>query len=336
VDEIIDEKIWSKIGYLMNSASTGLDIDMINNKVRNNFYDKILKKCKNKKCIEVGGGTGLLSIIALKHGATHVTCFEHDLNTYNALNNAIKYCNLQSKITLINENFTSYSIEKHNLYDCELIFHELFGKNLWNDPGWPLRGSFDKKINIEIIPNKLVSNFYIAEVKDEKFVSKLLNKSNIPKFNPGIEVDEKFVEFYNNCIYKFNNCKDLAKHTCIVKKIKPLTKFNLEKKDFKKIYTHCFDLNHSNYLETKIKINLPKSKNPYILTSNCKVECDDNQIFTWQFCGSSEIFFISCASDDVYFELNTLTGIVKIDDIVVSVGDSVDNWYREGQVKYLK
>lgn len=325
MSEIIDEKIINKIGNLMTTLC-GLNIGMINNKVRNKFYDEILKKCKNKKCIEVGGGTGLLSLIALKHGALHITCFEQEINTYMVLKDVIEYCNLQNKITLINEKFTSDSIQTHHLDDCDLIFHELFGSNLWNDVGWPIRNTFDKKINIDIIPNKLISEFYLAEIEN---VNNLFEKKYLPRFDPGIEVDEKFVQFYNHCIDKFNSSKTNNKNGCIFKKVLLESSENffykIKKNSLRKIYKHCFDLNLSDYSETKLRIKLPKSEKPYVLLPIYKVECDQVSTKAAESFGNMEAFIILCDSDEVYFELDTLNGTVKIDNNVVSSGAST--WY---------
>lgn len=322
---MVDEKIINKLGNLMTTPC-GLNIQLINNQVRNDFYDKILKKCKNKKCIDVGGGTGLLSLIALKHGATHITCFEQEFHTYNILNEVINYCDLQNKITLVNEKFTSSdSIQKHNLHNCDLIFHELFGSNLWNDIGWPIRDTFNKKIDIEIIPNKLISNFYFAKIID----TDLFDKKYLPEFDPGIEVDEKFVYFYNYCINQFNNSENVNKHNCVFKKIlvENFTKYKnkVEKKSIKKIYSHFFDFNTSDYFETVIKFKLPRCEHPYILFPIYNVECGEYSIKQSDGFGLSELFFISCDSDNVYFELDTLNGMIKIDNSVAS--DATSIWW---------
>ena len=46
----------------------GIYLPMINDAIRNQFYEKIIAKAVNgKSCTDVGFGTGFLSILALKH-----------------------------------------------------------------------------------------------------------------------------------------------------------------------------------------------------------------------------------------------------------------------------
>ena len=328
-----------EIGSLMRPdiLAGGLEIGLINNKIRNRFYDEILKKCKNKKCIEVGAGSGLLSLIALKHGATHITCFEQEINTFMILKDAVQYCGLQDKITLINEKFTSDSIHKHHLHDCDLIFHELLGSNMWNDDGWPIRNTFDKKIDVEIIPNKLIGEFYIADMYEGnrlfgpgRYLDFLVRTEEIPNFDPGVEIDEKFVQFYNRCIDYFNSNASNHENQCLFKKVLFESQrgfFNVvQEGTLKKLYKHCFDLNTSDYSETIIKIKLPKSRKPYMLLPTYKTECDESEMKMTTLCGFyAEAFVIFCDSDDAYFELDTLNGTIKIGNRVAFNGSST--WY---------
>lgn len=65
-----------KINWL---SDDGVNLLMINDVPRNAFYSKILSKnVQGKKCCDVGFGTGMLSILALKHGATSIIAYEKD------------------------------------------------------------------------------------------------------------------------------------------------------------------------------------------------------------------------------------------------------------------
>lgn len=312
-----------KVHELM-STLCGLNIHMMNHKIRNTFYDNILKKCSNKKCIEVGGGSGILSLIAFKHGASHITCFEQEFYTFNVLQEVVDYCKLNDKIKLINEKFTSDSIEKHGLWDYDIIFHELFGQNLWDDIGWPIRNTFNKKIDIEITPNNLISNFYIIET-DHNVANELFEKTNLPRFDPGIEIDDRFVSFYNYCIDEFDSNKNPTRCSFKLLELKRVTNL-IDKKSIKKYHTHCFDLNNDNYDETVIKIKLPKLDNPYFFLPIYSVSDGEFSMKMDEAIGGNpEVFFISCSSEDVFFELNMLNGMIKIDNIVASHG--VPIWY---------
>lgn len=63
-----------KINWL---SDDGVNLPMTNDVSRNVFYNKILSKnVQGKKCCEIGFGTNLLSILAIKHGASSVIAYE--------------------------------------------------------------------------------------------------------------------------------------------------------------------------------------------------------------------------------------------------------------------
>lgn len=326
----MDEKILAKVGPLM-TRFCGLGIKMINDKVRNRFYDQLLKECGGKKCIEVGGGSGLLTLLALKHGAEHIVCFEMEVKVCEVLKDVVEHCGYNDKVTIINEKFKSSSIEKYNLQNYDLIFHELFGDNIWNDLGWPIRSTFDRRIDIPIIPNLCINDFYIFDVKEES-VSRINNLTQkIPEFNPGVDIELKFIEYYNKCIEYFN-IKGNEDSECIVKKINVKTFSSEIKKEFigeiKHYHRYLFDLNSSDYDDIFIKFKLPKKENPYVLLPIYRVGSSDNILRldesenSWE---KSDAFLITTKKENVWFELNMINGTIKIDDIVVSSG--VPLWY---------
>lgn len=329
----MNDDIISKVGPLM-MRFCGLGIQMINDKVRNNFYDQLLESCENKKCIDVGGGSGILTLLALKHGAKHVTCFEMEVQVFEVLNDVINHCGLTDKVTLINKKFKSSDIEKYNLQDYDLIIHELFGNIIWNDLGWPIRSTFDKKIDIEIIPNLCINDFYFIEIDDDKIFKEeefeLYNKK-IPKFEPGVLIDEKFVEYYNHCIEYFNTNKN-DYDDVFIKKINfsdIIKKFNSDfSKKIKKYYSYSFDLNGDNYDEKIIKFELPLTEKPYLFFPIYRIGTDDQILRldhsekSWDHPGA---FLIHSKNKNIFFELNMLNGTIKINDIVFSSGSPL--WY---------
>lgn len=322
----MNKDILTKIGPLMlQSPTCGLNISMINNKLRNKFYDELLKKCKGKKCIEIGGGSGILTFLALKHGAKHVTCFEMDKKVYEVLSDVVSHCGISDKITLINEKFvSSKSIKKYNLEGYDLIFHELFGGSIWNDLGWPIRSTFDQKSSIPILPNKCMCNFYIIPLSKDKKVEITLK---IPKFSPGVELDPLFIDYYNFGI-DFHNKNDIKEYECFVKEIS-LNNFKSSEllKSMKKYHSFCFDLSNSDYTQTAIKFNLPNLDNPYIFLPIYEVGFDNNILKLTQASGfeNPRPYIISSKKKDIIFEIDILNGTTKINDTVIASG--VPSWY---------
>ena len=61
----------------------GVYLSMINDYGRNAFYQNALaESVKGKHCLEIGFGTGLLSIMAIEQGAKSVTAYESDDTRY--------------------------------------------------------------------------------------------------------------------------------------------------------------------------------------------------------------------------------------------------------------
>jgi len=56
----------------------GVYLPMINDAARNQFYDRILTEVRDQDCVEIGFGTGFLSMLALKHGARSIVAYESD------------------------------------------------------------------------------------------------------------------------------------------------------------------------------------------------------------------------------------------------------------------
>ena len=317
----MNKDILATVGQLMLEPFTcGLNIGMINNELRNKFYDELLKKCKGKRCIEIGGGSGILTFLALKHGAKHVTCFEMDKKVYEVLSDVVSHCGMSDKVTLINEKFvSSRSIEKYNLQGDDLIFHELFGSNMWNDPGWPIRSTFDQKLSIPILPNKCMSDFYIIPLPEVKKV-KITQK--IPEFSPKVKLDPLFIDYYNFAI-DFHNNNDLKEYECFVNEV-ILNNLKISKlqKSIKKYHNFCFDLNDSDYMQTTMKFNLPNLNTPYILLISHKVESNNNilKLTEASSFGARTAYYISSKKKNIIFELDMLNGATKIDDVVIFSG----------------
>ena len=106
----------------------GVYLPMINDVARNQFYDSILHEVQDQDCIEIGFGTGFLSMLALKHGARSIVAYESDPERYQLGCEVIKILKLQDRITLLNQRYT---------HDCNhnatVIFTETVDDNIWGE-----------------------------------------------------------------------------------------------------------------------------------------------------------------------------------------------------------
>ena len=167
---------------------------MINDVVRNSFYKKILKDTKNKNCLEIGFGSGILSILAIEAGANYIIAYEEDLETYQLGLEIIESLGLQNKIELIGQRFKPDNIHNHKNIDCiftETINHTLFGEAILNAVSGPLP---------EILPNIYFLEVYAVPINNN-YAKRLIN-NNKEVCNPGVEITEKFSATINKILNK--------------------------------------------------------------------------------------------------------------------------------------
>ena len=169
----------------------GVNLPMINDFMRNQFYDRVLSSAVNDRdCIDIGFGTGLLSILALKHGANHVMAFERDQNRYELGKIIIERLGLQQKIELINGDYNHAQTPRDRV-----IFSETVNGNLWQEGLWK---SLPRAPGTLFLPS-----VYWLEIRavaaPETWASKLgLPAPETRYFDPGIDIDPTFVSTVND------------------------------------------------------------------------------------------------------------------------------------------
>lgn len=167
---------------------------MINDVVRNSFYKKILKDTKNKNCLEIGFGSGILSILALEAGANHIVAYEGDLETYQLGLEVIQSLGLENEIELIGQEFKPENIDRHKDIDyifTETINHTLFGESMLKAVKGPLP---------KILPNIYFLEVYAIPISNN-YAKRLINNDK-EICNPGLEITEKFSSTINKILNK--------------------------------------------------------------------------------------------------------------------------------------
>ena len=175
----------------------GVNLRMIDDFVRNQFYDRVLSRyVKDQYCTDIGFGTGLLSMLALKHGARHVRAFESDPNRYQLGCDIIKDLGLSDKIELINEHYTRQYIT------TPVTFTETVNGNLWWEGLWnslPIDGK------TTFLPGTYFLEIWALPVP-KSFAQGIGNSvTSYSSFNPGVDVDLKFV----NTVNKYAKCAEV-------------------------------------------------------------------------------------------------------------------------------
>ena len=188
-------------------SDNGIALRMLKDKERNRFYDRALKEVvPGKHCIDVGFGTGLLSLIALKHGAKHIRAYESNLERYQLGQHMITQLGLKNQIYLVHQSFDATCINNTD----EVIFHEIIGAVLYSEG---LRCTFNN--SIPVCPGQYTTEFVVFDVDPKEVDSlkiwqpdtnarnRMQNEFYIEQsqqFNLGIDVNNDYVNIVKGLI----------------------------------------------------------------------------------------------------------------------------------------
>lgn len=174
----------------------GVNLSMLNDVSRNHFYDQILTEVRDQHCVEIGFGTGLLSILALKHGARSIVAYESDSDRYLLGCEVIKMLRLQDHITLINQRYDHTC--KH---DQQVVFTETVDKNIW---GEGLYNSLPRHLGKKFLPGQYFLEIYAIPISTNIACS-LIRAHEENQFSPGVDIDPRFVSYINLLLSKKYN-----------------------------------------------------------------------------------------------------------------------------------
>lgn len=175
----------------------GVNLGMINDFMRNQFYDRIISRyVRDQLCTDIGFGTGLLSMLALKHGAKHVRAFESDADRFELGKEIIEQLKLSDRIELINERYDN------SYQPTPVTFTETVNGNLWWEGLWNSLPRDEKSI---FLPGEYFLELWAVEVP-ESFAQGLCRPGSTQQyFSPGVDIDPKFRKTVNQLIGVTNN-----------------------------------------------------------------------------------------------------------------------------------
>lgn len=167
----------------------GVNLPMINDFVRNQFYDRIISAhVRDQECIDIGFGTGLLSMMALRHGAKHILAFESDPDRYALGQHVIKELKLEQQIELVNIRYDrSYQHDR-------VVFTETVNGNLWWEGLW---NSLPEHSHTVFLPGQYFLEIWAVTVP-ERFAQGLCRQRKTDlAFDPAVDIDPSFVSLIN-------------------------------------------------------------------------------------------------------------------------------------------
>lgn len=178
--------------YINFISDDGVNRGMINDFVRNQFYENIfIDNVKDQHCIDIGFGTGLLSVLALKHGAKTIVAYEIDQHRYQLGRYIIDQMGYGDKIQLINQKFTHNDFQQHP--GVTTVFSETVNGDLWQEG---LFNSLPRSSGLNFLPKNYFLELYACEIP-RVFAQGLLQFRTNQGFTPGVDLDNKFVQLIN-------------------------------------------------------------------------------------------------------------------------------------------
>jgi len=254
---------------------------MHNDVSRNTWYLKSFADCvKNKNCVEIGTGLGILSSIAIGLDPKSITAYEEYSEAYKIASQC-----LNKKINVINdtvENVYQYPFDPKP----DIIFHDLIGDRIWNEDCntfLPYGTDKWKKPTWYTLPGEFITEIHVSKEKSKfpeiSTVVKGDGFDNIQSFDTGsydldVSVDIEWLQkikkivhpmfdFHDDNLRSYNSNFDNA----VFNNSKPVGRFSLDvnKGKITKNGTEVINFSDITWSEdTAIELNFDVEKNSFI------------------------------------------------------------------------
>ena len=166
-------------------------IPMINDNLRNEKYFEAIKKAinKNEYVLEIGTGSGLLSMMAIDAGAKKVITCENNQSISEIAKKIIIKNGYQSQINVINKSSTSLDVGEDLSQKADLIISEIFSSELVGEGIQPSILDAKNRLlkdNGKMIPESAEIKIAVlessSETRNKCFIGKI-NKYELSDFN---------------------------------------------------------------------------------------------------------------------------------------------------------
>ena len=175
-----------------NGKTLGFDLLMLNDQCRNQFYQLSMNNIVGKTVLDIGSGTGLLSVLAVQQGAKKVYAFEMDRNNYEISKKFIAQAGLAHKIELICADIMSVDRTCWPHEDIDVIITETFANDCFIQKFAMIVDHVERHFNLSAnkqwIPNLITLKMGLIDVAVKN------------EFEPGVQISASYKEQINNAI----------------------------------------------------------------------------------------------------------------------------------------
>lgn len=264
--------IWKNINW--NGRTFGYDLLMINDHQRNQFYHKALGNIQDAVVLDIGAGTGLLSVMAAMAGARKVYAFERDPTNFLALSQLIVDSKLTDKIEIIFEDILEVDRESWSHESIDVIITETFANDCFLENFGFLCDHVEKHFNLSNqcrwIPEKINLDVAMVDVPMRM------------EFDPGVPVPQLYrekighvIQIYRDSLYQKNSTCNLSVAQIpdlLPDQLTRIDSFSCDGSMLSQLSkSYVVKINHSNYDNPYLKVEWSLGSQGHLLAINQSV-----------------------------------------------------------------
>lgn len=148
----------------------GTFVNMVRNSgIKKYFDNELLKFAKDKTIIDLGAGSGILSLLAIKHGAKKVFVVENNPVMCQALKVSFAKFGITEKVVILNKDFIQDDLEEYFL-QSDICVSEVINDSIFNNIApWLLKKIKTTYPHVKMIPQdfQISANIIESDSLDE-------------------------------------------------------------------------------------------------------------------------------------------------------------------------
>ncbi len=280
-----------------NPYMQGLCDKMINDVDRNKFYDQMIQSLvADKVCCDIGFGSGILTMMAVKHGAKKVHAFEQDPATFDFGKAVIEKMGYADKVEFHNKRWN----RKDPAYSYDIILHEILMRSVWGEGLYDVYKQNWKRVG-DIHPSQVAVEIMACDDADYT----QFGEAKPIDYNTGID----YLSSYEKCWHELMSSEEYFSFWPYNSQV---NRKHILESFVSKIGEYSFDLNKDTIPEViEVKVKVP---------SNCLVTIR----------GSANGFYMVREDNNDHWRPDKITHVATGGNLIFKHRTSDGHWWLEG------